>query len=77
MMMMDLLNRLRCKTFKTRYFMLACGGGHPLYRVIPRVRKEPYHPYWGLWGFSIYWLGVEFLFCFCEDRKGLYAEKAK
>lgn len=74
---MNLLNRLRGKSFKTRYFMLACGGGHPIYRVLPRFRRDHYDPYWGLWGFSVCWLGVEFLFCFGEDRKGLYMEKAK
>ena len=66
---------MRGKSFKTRYFMMACSGGHPIYRVLPRVRNEHYHPYWGLCGLTVTWFGIEALFCFGEDRNGLYSKR--
>jgi hypothetical protein len=62
---------------KTRRILIATSGGHPIFRVLPRILIETYDPYWGLWGFSVYWLGIETLFCFGEDRNGLYSRRWK
>lgn len=68
---------MRHKVFKTRYFMMDCSQCYVIYRRIPHIRCQNYDPRWGLYGFTVVWLGWECMFCFGEDRKGLYTEKAR
>ena len=57
---------------ETKYFRLFQCGGYPKFRIIPSFYSIGYSKHWNMYGFFVSWLGQEFKFSFCEDKKGLY-----
>lgn len=60
------------KLWWSKRIRVFCDNGVPIFRWVPRFRRQGYHPRWRMFGFAVYWLGREFNFSFGVDHNGLF-----
>jgi hypothetical protein len=64
---------LKGKVFMwTTYVRVFCDESQPKFTLYPVFRKSVYSSYWGMSGFSVCFLGRQFIFSFGKDVNGLF-----